>query len=80
MAGMQGASRLGEEEPMDADALVEQWEELRDDIRRRWGRLTDEDLDEIEGDREVLTAKLQEAYGQSEDEATAEIELFLEPY
>jgi len=55
-------------------------EELKDEIRRRWAKLTDEDLDEIEGDPELLSCKLQELYGRSEDEATAEIELFLEPY
>jgi uncharacterized protein YjbJ (UPF0337 family) len=51
-----------------------------DQIRRRWAMLTDEDLDEIEGAPELLSSKLQELYGHTEDEATAEIELFLEPY
>ena len=65
---------------MYADALPELWEDVKDEVRRRWRKLTDDDLDEIEGDPELLSCKLQELYGESEDEVTAEIELFLEPY
>ena len=49
------------------------WTQLRGHVRMQWGRLTDDQLDVIEGRREVLLGKLQEAYGVTEDEADQQV-------
>jgi uncharacterized protein YjbJ (UPF0337 family) len=46
------------------ETLKGEWSQLKGRIRKRWGKLTDDDLDQIAGDREILVGKLQERYGR----------------
>jgi uncharacterized protein YjbJ (UPF0337 family) len=49
------------------------WTQARGRVRMKWGELTDDQLDLIEGRRDVLLGKLQEAYGISEEEAERQV-------
>jgi uncharacterized protein YjbJ (UPF0337 family) len=62
---------------MNTDTLKGQWTQLKGRIRRQWGKLTDDDLDQIQGDAEILAGKLQERYGRSKDQVHQDIERFL---
>ena len=42
----------------------------------RWGKLTDSDLDVINGKREQLAGRIQEAYGKTKETAEREIDEF----
>lgn len=60
------------------------WMQLRGHVRMQWGRLNDDQLDVIEGRRDVLLGKLQETYGVSAEEAERQVsdwerETFLPP-
>lgn len=50
------------------------WNQVKGDIKTRWGKLTDDDLTYIDGQRDRLKGKLQEAYGMSKEEAEREID------
>jgi len=63
---------------MNADALKGRWKQLTGRVRQHWGRLTDDDITQINGDREVLLGKIQELYGRSREEAEAELERWAE--
>lgn len=52
------------------------WHELKGTAKSRWGRLTDDDLTRIDGERERLIGKIQEAYGVSKEEAERQVEEF----
>ena len=54
---------------MNADTLRGQWTQLKGNIREQWGKLTDDDLDEIQGRAEQLIGRLQQRYGIQRDEA-----------
>ena len=58
---------------MNWDAVKGSWTQLRGRIRMQWGKLTDDQLDVIEGRRDLLLGKLQEAYGVTEEEADAQV-------
>jgi uncharacterized protein YjbJ (UPF0337 family) len=45
-------------------------------VRERWGKLTDDDLDRIDGRRDALEGRLQELYGMRIDHAMREIDEF----
>jgi len=63
---------------MNEDILKGQWKQLKGKARQQWGRLTDDDLAMIEGDREVLLGKIQERYGRSRADAKEEVDRWLQ--
>jgi uncharacterized protein YjbJ (UPF0337 family) len=64
---------------MNPDILKGRWLQVKGDVRRRWGKLTDNDVTEIEGRVEILVGKLQERYGLKREEAEKQINEFLTP-
>ncbi len=54
------------------------WKQFRGTVRARWGKLTDDHLDEIAGKRDQLLGKIQEMYGIKRVDANREVELFEE--
>jgi uncharacterized protein YjbJ (UPF0337 family) len=50
------------------------WKQFKGNIKMRWGKLTDDQLDVIAGQRDVLAGKIQEAYGISKDQAEKELD------
>lgn len=63
---------------MNWDQIKGRWKEFKGSIRQRWGKLTDDDLEVIKGQRESLAGKLQERYGYEKDKADSEIREFEE--
>jgi uncharacterized protein YjbJ (UPF0337 family) len=59
---------------MNDDVLKGQWTQLKGSIREKWGKLTDDDLDQIQGKSEQLVGRLQERYGYAKDEAQREFD------
>jgi uncharacterized protein YjbJ (UPF0337 family) len=49
------------------------WNEIKGKIQERWGDLTDDDLDRIEGKRDQLIGAIQKRYGRARDEAENEL-------
>ncbi len=62
---------------MEKDILKGKWRQIREDIRGRWGNLTDDDVDMIQGDNEKFIGKLQERYGWGRERAEKELNDFL---
>jgi len=59
---------------MNKNILEGKWDQVKGDIQKKWGKLTKDDLDVIEGDAKKLAGKLQEQYGWSKEKAEKEIE------
>jgi uncharacterized protein YjbJ (UPF0337 family) len=65
---------LGEKEiDMDSDRFKGNWKQLRGSVQEQWGKLTNDDLDVIEGQRDQLVGRLQERYGIEKDEARRQV-------
>lgn len=54
---------------MNRDIIAGNWKQVMGKAKQQWGKLTDDDLTEIEGQRELLAGKIQERYGYTRDEA-----------
>ena len=65
---------------MNRDTLKGQWKQVKGEIKRRWGKLTDDELDQVEGSFEKLVGRVQERYGYQRDQAEREIDEFLTTY
>jgi uncharacterized protein YjbJ (UPF0337 family) len=61
---------------MNKDILKGKWMQIRGDIKHNWGKLTDDDLAKIDGDRDKLLGTLQERYGYSREQAEREMTRF----
>ena len=61
---------------MNEDTIKGQWKQLSGNIKRQWGKLTDDDLTRAEGDTEYLTGRVQERYGMARDEAERQVRDF----
>jgi uncharacterized protein YjbJ (UPF0337 family) len=59
---------------MNWDRVQGNWKQLKGTVRAKWARLTDDHLNEIDGQREILAGKLQEAYGIGKEEADRQID------
>lgn len=60
--------------------LEENWDELKGKIKQKWGKLTNDDLLQIEGSYDQLVAKLHEIYSDKVEDVKEEILIFLEKY
>jgi uncharacterized protein YjbJ (UPF0337 family) len=65
---------------MNDDVFTGQWKQLRGSLKSWWGRLTDDDLDRIGGQKDRLVGLVQEKYGQTREEAEREVEQRLREY
>jgi uncharacterized protein YjbJ (UPF0337 family) len=61
---------------MNWDTLKGQWRQFTGKVKEKWGDLTDDDVDQIAGKKDVLVGKLQEKYGYARDKAEKEADEF----
>ncbi len=61
---------------MNKDIFEGKWEEIKGNIKKKWGKLTDDDLLEIEGNQQEIYGKLQKHYGYTRDQVEKEIKDF----
>ncbi len=54
---------------MNWDQVEGKWKQFRGSAKQQWGKLTDDDLEQIAGTRDKLVGKLQERYGIAKEEA-----------
>lgn len=59
---------------MNWDIIEGKWKQLKGATKVKWGALTDDELDQIDGNKDKLAGKLQEKYGWTKDEADREID------
>jgi uncharacterized protein YjbJ (UPF0337 family) len=52
---------------MNRDQLVGRWRQFRGTVKKEWGKLTDDELDQVQGDYDRLVGKIQERYGTSRE-------------
>jgi uncharacterized protein YjbJ (UPF0337 family) len=56
------------------DRIQGNWKQLNGSVRREWGKLTHNDVEQVKGDVEVLAGKIEERYGVTKAEARKQIE------
>ena len=59
---------------MNSDVFKGQWKQLKGDIKMRWNKLTDDDLEFVGGAMDKLEGRLQERYGWEKEQTRREIE------
>jgi uncharacterized protein YjbJ (UPF0337 family) len=62
------------------DRVEGNWKQAKGKIKEQWGKLTDDDLDVINGKREQLEGKIQERYGIEKAKAKEEVDSWSSKY
>lgn len=59
---------------MNSDQFQGKWKQMKGSVKERWGKLTDDDVDIINGQNDQLVGKIQEKYGIAKEEAQKQVE------
>ena len=59
---------------MNKDIAAGNMKQLKGKIKEQWGKLTDDDLDQIAGKRDQLEGKIQERYGIAKDQVRKDVD------
>lgn len=62
---------------MNWDRIEGNWKQFRGQVQQEWGKLTNDDMDYVEGRRDELAGIIQERYGVERDEADRQIDDWL---
>lgn len=63
---------------LNKDVLAGKWEQMKSKVQERWGRLSDDQLDQISGYYDELTGLVRERYGYTKEKARQEVDQFIE--
>jgi len=58
---------------MNWDQVKGNWKQFSGTVKVKWGKLTDDELDQIAGRRDILLGKIQERYGIAKEEAEKQV-------
>ena len=61
---------------MNKDIFEGKWDQVKGNVQKNWGKLTNDDMDVIKGNASILSGKIQEKYGITKEEAEKEIDKF----
>ena len=59
---------------MNTEQLKGKWKQVKGSVKERWGKLTDDDIDVIDGQHDQLIGKVQERYGIAREAAQKQVE------
>jgi uncharacterized protein YjbJ (UPF0337 family) len=62
---------------MNWDQVEGKWKQYKGQTKEKWGKLTDDDLDVIDGKRQQLVGRIQERYGIAREEAEKQADEFV---
>ena len=59
---------------MDWNRVEGSWTQVSGKVKEQWGKLTDDDITQINGNREQLEGKIQERYGKTKDDVRRDVD------
>jgi len=65
---------------MDWNQIQGQWKQLKGKAKIKWGNLTDDEIDVIEGRRDELVGKIQQRYGIAKEQAEREVDDWMKEF
>lgn len=62
---------------MNTNIAKGKWKQVKGEIQKAWGRLTDDELDQTQGDMTKLAGLVQERYGETQESVRERINKFI---
>jgi uncharacterized protein YjbJ (UPF0337 family) len=63
---------------MNSDELQGKWNQLKGSVKEKFGKLTDDDIQVIDGKKDQFVGRLQERYGMKREQAEKELNAWLQ--
>ncbi|HEX2930757.1 MAG TPA: CsbD family protein [Candidatus Binatia bacterium] len=57
-----------------------QWKQIKGKAKVKWGKLTDDEIDVIEGNRDQLVGKIQQRYGVAKEQAEKDVDDWIKEF
>ena len=61
---------------MNNDILKGNWKQLTGEIKSKWGQLTEDEIQQADGERDKFVGLIQERYGMAKADAETEVDRF----
>lgn len=65
---------------MNKDIIAGKWKEIKGDLRKAWGNVTDDEWEKTKGDATAIAGILQQKYGFAKEDASDKVGKFMERY
>jgi len=65
------------EDRMDWNRVEGNWKQVKGKVKEKWGQLTEDDLDTVNGRRDQLEGKIQQRYGLAKDMVRKDVDDWL---
>jgi uncharacterized protein YjbJ (UPF0337 family) len=62
---------------MNYNQLNGKWHQVKGSIRAKWGEVIDDELAELDGNREKMVGKIQEKYGMTNGDAKKQLDFWI---
>ncbi len=59
---------------MNTDIASGKWKQLKGAVKQKWGDLTDDEIDQVDGSADRFAGLMQERYGLARDQAEKEFD------
>jgi len=59
---------------MNRDKIEGNWTAFKGKVREKWGKLTDDEVEELRGKEDQLIGRIQERYGETREQVEREID------
>lgn len=58
---------------MNADTIKGKWQQIKGDLQRTWGKITDDEWEQTKGDANSVTGLIQNKYGHAKDDISTKV-------
>jgi uncharacterized protein YjbJ (UPF0337 family) len=65
---------------LNQDVFKGKWKQMKGEVKQWWGKLTEDDVNQIDGNVDKLVGRLQERYGYAKEDAEKEVNRRLQTY
>lgn len=65
---------------LNENVIKGKWNEIKGDVQKRWGKLTNDDFEKAKGDLKNLSGIIQKRYGIAQDEVSRNLDEMLSKY
>lgn len=65
---------------MNKDTIQGKWNEIKGELRKTWGNITDDEFEKTKGDAQAIAGIVQQRYGLAKEDASEKVSSLMSRY